>query len=43
MIRAFLLGMMLLATVAVHAQSIYDITRYGAVGDGVTNDAAAIQ
>ncbi len=43
MTKAFFLGLALLASVAVHAQSIYDITRFGAVGDGVTNDAAAIQ
>ena len=43
MTKAFLLGLTLLTAIAVQAQHIYDITRYGAVGDGVTNDAVAIQ
>ena len=43
MTKAFLLGLTLLTAIAVQAQQKYDITRFGAVGDGVTNDAVAIQ
>ena len=43
MTKAFLLGLTLLTAIAVQAQKIYDITQFGAVGDGVTNDAVAIQ
>lgn len=29
--------------VCLYSQQVYDVTAYGAVGDGVTDDAAAIQ
>ena len=43
MTRFFLLTCMLLASLAAKSQAIYKVTDYGAVGDGKTDDAAAIQ
>ena len=43
MTRFFLLTCMLLASLAAKSQALYKVTDYGAVGDGKTDDAAAIQ
>ena len=43
MTKLFLFTFMLLASVSAKTQVVYDVTDYGAVGDGKTDDAAAIQ
>ncbi len=43
MTRTFLGSVMLLVSLLCHAQTVYDITRFGAIGDGKTDDAIAIQ
>ena len=43
MARVLMLCMMLWASLAATSQNIYDIKDYGAIGDGVADDAAAIQ
>ena len=41
--RSLLLTFMLILTSALQAQKIYDVTDFGAIGNGATDDAAAIQ
>ena len=43
MARVLMLCMMLWASLAATSQNIYDIKDFGAIGDGVADDAAAIQ
>ncbi len=43
MARVLVLCMMLWASLAATSQNIYDIKDFGAIGDGVADDAAAIQ
>ena len=41
--RIFSLCCLFSVVVCLYSQQVYDVTAYGAVGDGVTDDAAAIQ
>lgn len=43
MTRVLLISMMMLASLATFSNNIYDITEFGAVGDGHSDDAIAIQ
>ena len=43
MSKPFLVFLLLLATFVARAQGVYDVCRFGALGDGKTDDAVAIQ
>ena len=41
--KSFLMAWLMLAVTTAMAQQVYDVLQYGAVGDGKTDDAAALQ